>query len=162
MAYKMENEELQIASCSIADLTMEQVQHFLKQWHPGDSIGTLTLFFDNETGLLVLNRDNNNYETYEDIVEAYLKASKEEQEEIIEKAPKGLEETFTVLNNCIKCRTIGREIERALKNTIDDIVEDEVLMEIYKKYDNSVAVACIAFRYGVMQGKRAERAKKKH
>lgn len=133
MKYQMVNEELQIASCSIADLTMEQVQHFLKQWHPGDSIGTLTLFFENETGLLVLNRDNKNYETYKDIAEAYLKASKEEQEEIIEKAPKGLEETFMVLSNCIKRRTIGETCERAEQKEREQIAYMDRMAKEFKQ-----------------------------
>lgn len=163
MKYQIVNEELQIASCSIADLTMEQVQHFLKQWHPGDSIGTLTLFFENETGLLVLNRDNKSYEIYKDIAEAFLKANKDEQKEIIEKAPKGIEETFLVLNNCIKRRTIGEEISRAGKGVIS-CNDAEVLREIYSMYSNEDKIIALAkaFNYGMMQGKRAERAKKKH
>ncbi len=38
--------------------------------------------------------------------------------------------------------------------------EDTVLNEIFKRYDLPTAV-CVAFRYGIMQGKRMERAKKK-
>lgn len=111
MKYQMVNEELQIASCSIADLTVKQVQQFTEQWEEGASLGTLTLFYERNGGLLVLNRDNKNYEIYKNMAEAYLKASKEEQEEIIKKAPKDLEETFMVLNNCIKRRTIGKACE---------------------------------------------------
>ena len=36
----MENEELQIASCSIADLTVKQAQQFTEQWGEGASLGT--------------------------------------------------------------------------------------------------------------------------
>ena len=46
MAYKVINEELQIASCRIADLTMEQVKTFLEIWDDDSSIGTLTMFYD--------------------------------------------------------------------------------------------------------------------
>lgn len=38
MKYEMINEELRIASCSLADLTLEQVKHFLGQWEPGSNI----------------------------------------------------------------------------------------------------------------------------
>lgn len=41
MNYEMVNEELQIASVRLADLTMKQVESFLKNWEPGASIGEL-------------------------------------------------------------------------------------------------------------------------
>ena len=44
MKYEMINEELRIASCRIADLTMEQVQSFLKLWSDDSSIGSRTMF----------------------------------------------------------------------------------------------------------------------
>lgn len=136
MKYQIINEELQIASCSIADLTMEQVQHFLKQWHPGDSIGTLTLFFENETGLLVLNRDNKNYEAYKDIAEAFLVASEDGQKEIIKKAPKGMEETFMVLSNCIKHRTIGEACESAERKKREQMeYMDKIKKEVKQRED---------------------------
>ena len=40
MNYQMINEELRIASCSIADLTLKQAQQFLKQWEEGAKLGT--------------------------------------------------------------------------------------------------------------------------
>lgn len=46
MKYEMINEELRIASCSLADLTLEQVKHFLGQWEPGSNIGNLILFYE--------------------------------------------------------------------------------------------------------------------
>ena len=48
MKYEMINEELRIASCSLADLTLEQVKHFLGQWEPGSNIGNLILFYEKE------------------------------------------------------------------------------------------------------------------
>lgn len=36
----MENEDLQIASCSIEDLTLKQSQQILKQWEEGAKLGT--------------------------------------------------------------------------------------------------------------------------
>lgn len=46
MKYEMINEELRIARCSLADLTLEQVKHFLGQWEPGSNIGNLILFYE--------------------------------------------------------------------------------------------------------------------
>lgn len=46
MSYEVINEELKIAKCSIADLTMEQVEGFLKQWEPGVSIAGVNMVLD--------------------------------------------------------------------------------------------------------------------
>lgn len=162
MKYQMINEELQIASCSLADLTMEQVQHFLKQWHPGDSIGTLTLFYEPDTGLLVINKDNKNYELYKSIAESFLSTDEAGRERIAKESPEGLEETMQVLGNCIKQRIVDKEVDRALKNYVPGDVHHAILRGIYKRFDNPVVIATTAFRYGVMAGKRIERAKRKH
>mgnify|MGYP003356270428 CR=1 FL=1 len=77
MSYEMVNEELNIKSCSLADLTMEQVHHFLKIWDDGSAIGTLALFFDKD-GTLVLNRDNEHYSDYQEIAEGLLKLDLEQ------------------------------------------------------------------------------------
>ena len=78
MKYQMVNEELQIASCSIADLTVKQAQQFTEQWGEGASLGTLTLFYEPDSGLLVLNRDNPHYENYRGIAEGYLSSNDEQ------------------------------------------------------------------------------------
>lgn len=52
------------------------------------------------------------------------------------------------------------EIMCALKNIIDDAHRD-VLNTIHTTETNKAAAICIAFRYGVICGKRTERAKKK-
>lgn len=64
MSYEVINEELKIAKCSITDLTIGQVHNFLESWGDDSKIGTLTMFYDREKELLVLNEDNDMYETY--------------------------------------------------------------------------------------------------
>ena len=49
MKYKLVNKELRIFSCSVSDLTMQQVASFLDQWEHGAKIGELTLFYEKET-----------------------------------------------------------------------------------------------------------------
>lgn len=71
MAYEVINEKLKVEACRIGDLTMDQVESFLKLWGDGEKIETLTLF-SRRDGTIVLNRDNKNYPYYKDIVEAYL------------------------------------------------------------------------------------------
>ena len=96
MSYEMVNEELNIKSCSLADLTMEQVQHFLKIWDDGSAIGTLALFFDKD-GTLVLNRDNEHYSDYQEIAEGLLKLDLEQADQVVESAPESIKETVEVI-----------------------------------------------------------------
>ena len=60
--YKIIDENLRIAACRISDLTAEMVSGFLAQWETGAKIGSLSMFFDSDKGLLVLNADNKNYD----------------------------------------------------------------------------------------------------
>ena len=89
MSYEVINEELKIAKCSIADLTMGQVHNFLKSWRDDSKIGTLTMFYDREKELLVLNEDNDMYETCLMTATAYLSGVYERRKELLKNAPEG-------------------------------------------------------------------------
>lgn len=160
MVYEMINKELQIASCSIADLTMEQTDCFLKQWEPGSSIGTLTLFFD-KSGRVVLNRDNKRFDYYKDFTEAYLSNPEKARKRITDKMHRMLEAEIKVLDHCINFRTVGREVDRAIHGYIPEDNHRKVLHEIQRRYNDTVFASNIAFLYGVMEGKRVERAKRR-
>ena len=142
-------------------MTGEQVNSFLNQWEKDATIGSLTLFFEQNTGDLVLNKDNENYNTYLEIAEAYLGLSANGRAEAKACCPVGFEKTMTVLENCLKYRRIEQEIFRARANCIDSNPSRVVLNGIINRYSNVAAAVYIAFRYGVMQGKRMERAKKR-
>ena len=160
MRYKVINEELKIASCGLADLTIDQVFGFLKQWDDDSSIGTLTLFYDRKSGYVVLNRDNKDYKMYLDIAEAYLGASSEGRQRIEENTPEGMHQTILVLKNSLIWRKVDRDIYQSKKNYIDD--SDRITVrEIISRSGDKEGAAYIAFRYGVMCGKRAERARRK-
>lgn len=159
--YEIINRELGIKACGLADLTAEQLSCFLGQWEEGATIGTLTLFFDDKTGDIVLNKDNKLYESYRELTESYIDASADVRKEIREVCPiPGVKETLDVLENCLKSRRIEKEIFRARKNYISSDVSRAVLNGIINKH-NLVGAVFIAFRYGVMQGKRMERARRK-
>ena len=64
--YETLNAELGIDACNLSDLTAEQVSCFLCQWEEGASIGTLTVF-NNEKNILILNKDNELYDTYREL-----------------------------------------------------------------------------------------------
>lgn len=159
--YEVINEELGIKACGLADLTAEQVNHFLELWEDGAKIGALTVFFENETGDLVLNKDNKMYDTYRELAEAYMGASLVRRKDILKNCPvPQMEETIKVMESCLRFRKTEKELFRARNNIITGEPTRMILNEIFKRYDLPTAV-CVAFRYGVMQGKRMERAKKK-
>lgn len=157
--YETLNAELGIDACNLSDLTAEQVSCFLNQWEEGASIGTLTVF-DNEKNILILNKDNELYDTYRELAEAYMGGSAEIRKQLWEKCPNGMKETLRVMENCLKRRRISRELFRARKNVIKSKTSWLVLDALIKDFDSPRAVT-MAFRYGMMQGKRMERAKRK-
>lgn len=161
MKYNVINKELMIADCRIADLTMEQVNSFLNQWEEGSSIGTLTLFYDRNNGYVVLNRDNKNYEDYKKFTELYLSASEEKRSRVPERLAKKMKKEIEVLENCIDYRKVGIEVDRALKNCAPGDVNCRVLNEICNRYQDKWFASVMAFLYGVMVGKREERARRK-
>lgn len=100
MNYKLVNEEIRIFSCSVSDLTMQQVASFLDQWENGAKIGELTLFYEKETDSLVINQDNKNYKKYLDIAEIYLTLDDDELQEFSAHIPEGAKETVGLLQRC--------------------------------------------------------------
>lgn len=156
--YKIIDEKLGLASCSISDLTMKQVHHFLSQWEEGASIGTLTLFYDEGRNMIVLNQDNERFEFILEMAQKYMAASKERRKEILREASEGIRETMWILHMNAKYIEAKTEIRRTMKNHIQGNHRD-VLEEIVAQKSKSAPY--IAFRYGVMCGKRAERARRK-
>lgn len=154
MAYKVINEELKIASCRIADLTMEQVTTFLKIWDDDSKIGTLTVFYDQNSDYLVLNEDNKGFQLYLDVAETYLKASKEGRKKLMSEAPSSLLETLRVIKGFKKRQFINTWIGRACKNKMSD-VEREIVKNV------PCESIYTAFKLGVIRGKRIERAKRR-
>lgn len=158
MKYEMINEELRIARCSLADLTLEQVKHFLGQWEPGSNIGNLILFYEKEDDVIVLNSSNKKYQVWLDIVAAYLIATGEDKEKLQEMMFKYSEDAAKILDNCVRCRDYKKKDFQARKNITDDAQRDYInyILSNYNPY----AAVCIAYRAGVIFGKRQERAKK--
>ena len=159
MAYKLVDEELQIYSCSLADLTLKQTAVILRQWEKDTKIGELTVFYNPITGNLVLNRDNKDYEDMLEIAQCYLKASDKSRENALEEnCSRGIEE-LEVLNNCVKDRMIQQEIKRIHKHSVQDKYIG-VLNYLYRKEPKGL-VQSSSFIYGMMCGKREERARRK-
>lgn len=162
MSYQMVNEELKIASCCLAELTLGQVQEFLKHWNDCEPIGTLTLFYDKD-GTLVLNRDHKYYDDYLDIAERMMQLDLESAEEAAGKAPESLKESMNVILTCMQRRET-LDMMRILEKDkfFPEEAEMKVLGEIRhrkREYNQDWAIVD-AFHYGFIQGKRYERARR--
>lgn len=107
--YEVINEKLGIKACGIADLTEEQTSNFMEQWGEGVRINTLSLFYEKESGDLVLNKDNQFFKQFKDIAEEYLSASGRAREEFREVCQiSSLERMLDVLDYCCLHR-IGKK-----------------------------------------------------
>lgn len=154
---------LKIEGCNLADLTIEEVNHFLGQWEQGATISSLTAFYKND-GTLVLNKDNKNYQEILGFCKNYMTATEEEKQSIKEKmisfswGP----ELIVLMNNCLKSRYIAEELNVIKFQYIRNQSELDVLMAVYKKYKQDPRFAMtLAYMYGKVQGKRKERARRK-
>lgn len=159
MQYKMVNEKLKIAACSISDLTLEQAKNFLELWEKGATLGTLTLFYTGD-GVIVLNKDNEMYTDYLGMIENYLVLSNEKRKEVRQKAPRSLTETFAVVDRCIQKRAVDVELYRIGREKYPSDEHFPVLWSIDHEENDVMHKIVQAFTYGMMCGKRTERAKK--
>lgn len=158
MAYEVIDEDLRISSCRIADLTMEQVQSFLKLWSDDSSIGSLTMFYDKESDMVVLNADNENYGDYLQIATAYLGAEYERREELKGKAPDSIRESVNLLEQCYQQRVFDKRTFQAVNNMLSKTQRKYVTHLLNEK--DPISAAYIAFRAGMISGKRIERARR--
>ena len=160
MSYEIINEELKIAACNIGDLTLGMTRAILKNWSDGISIEELTVFTDNVSGYLVLNKGFRYYDLLLTTAEKYLVADVEERRKIRNEAPDCFKCSIDVIQKFRVEKIISREISHASRGYICDR-DRRIINEITDREANDYIKAIKAFRYGMMQGKRAERAKKK-
>ena len=144
MSYKMTNEELKIASCRLSEMTLEEAEVILKNWEPGISLGELTMFYNSEDEVLVLNADGEMFESYLQIAEGYLTGSLERRKELRNKAPESMRSSLNLMEKCLKCRWFNKRTFQAQNNYLNDM-QEEYVNSLVKKYSPSVA-ASIAFR----------------
>lgn len=159
MNYEVIDAEQRIAVCHIKDLTAETVAMFLRQWEQGATIGNLTLFYDRARDYVVLNKDNKRYPKLLELTEEFLTADKAKQEELKEKAPKSVQEEVTILKQAAEKREIQKEIKIIKAQTIN-LDKENVLEAIWMQAPDVLGILQ-AYSYGIMQGKRAERARRK-
>lgn len=162
--YEIIDENLKLASCGINDLTLEQASFFLSQWEDGAKLGTLTLFFNPETGYLVLNKDHTQYEFNLKLAKAYLSASEEQIKKYRDKMGGRLNETMEVIDSFRGYKRIQDDlevIEYQNFGILGDHITKSVLMSLEKRQIPTCFLMLQAYSYGLMNGKRMERAKRK-
>lgn len=167
MKYNLVNKELRIFSCSVSDLTMQQVASFLDQWEHGAKIGELTLFYEKETDSLVINQDNKIYKKNLDIAESYLTLDDDKLQEFFTNIPEGMKETVALLQRCRERRK-ALQILNILKyqyvigcpGTEEYAVFKELEEKNKGEYTSPFTLSDV-FNYGFIEGKRAERARRR-
>lgn len=157
--YEIIDRELNIVSCRLSDLRLDQVQNMLSQWGQEEKIGSLTLFYNPKTDQIVLNADHPEYFYFREFTETYMSVDEETRKSLEERIPKVFKDVGRVLNDCIKLREAMLEVERAQRGIVKR-KEREVLKVIREKCPDMPMMT--SFLYGVMQGKRMERARRKN
>lgn len=160
MNYTMINEELRIAECSVLDLTREEIDRILSGWEENATIRQLQAFYNSAEDILIINSDDPNKDAYLEITEEYLQSGLEERKEMRRKAPDSMYEFMRMLEACIHKRKIARRIYQS--GCVDIELSQIIVLDAMLKLEKHPAVLSrLAFGYGMICGKRKERAKKR-
>lgn len=161
MSYEAVNKDLKIEACNIGDLTLDQVQSFLRLWGDNSFIATLTLFLKKD-GTVVLNKDNKEYEFYKELSCKYLGSNDEKREVFKDKAPECYRETLNTLESALKIRKTN-ELFRVLKYNFAEVdnIGYGTLQKVFEDYKSGAMGFFKIFTLGYIEGKRAERARRK-
>lgn len=156
MSYEVVNEKLKLEACNIEDLTSDQVETFLKLWNDGASINTLVLFAKKDM-TVVLNKDHPKYDYYKGFTEDYLQYGEKYK---LPKVPEGMKEVVNGLDRIMAKRKCA-EVFSILGYCTLNCEAAEMIQKIFNKYDGGVISLLQIFNYGLIEGKRMERARRK-
>lgn len=160
LMFKIIDEKLRLASCSISDLTMDQVHDFLGKWEEGAKIGTLTLFYDEDRNMVVLNEDHANYDLYLETVPVFMSLGEETRKEFLDKVPDSEKETFKMLDSAVKRMEYRKDLDKLRHHDIP-VKYTGWIDYICRKEKEERWRLMYVFLYGQMCGKREERARRK-
>lgn len=161
--YEIIDENLKLAKCGISDLTLEQASCFLSKWEKGASLGSLMAFTDPAAGYFVLNKDNVNYEHNLEMAKSYLSSSEEDLDGYRDIIRKESHEMVDILEKFRNYRRITEDLEIISHQSFAgiDYVVANVLETLEEKKMPQYFLMSQAYSYGVMNGKRMERARRK-
>lgn len=159
--YEIIDKNLMIEACSIGDLTLDQIESFLRLWGDGSNIKTLTLFLKND-GTVVLNKDNSRYEFYREIVHKFLEADEQGRKEIRNSSPDSGLETLNTIESVIRLRARNKTMKILKHNlVVPEGISYGFLRKILESYDDSPLGLYKILTLGYIYGERAERARRK-
>lgn len=163
MSYKIIDEDLKLKACGIGDLTAEQANYFLGLWEKDCPLSTLTIFRNG--GTLVLNEDNEYYETYKDCTIAYMRLDEQQRKELKKDAPESIKAVFNIIDEALEIRDTAELVRIVECHSLETSKKAEHACFshwVYKYGTESVLFIChLAYTLGQIQGKRFERARRK-
>lgn len=172
--YTTINEELRIQSCSIEDLSQKEKDQFEKLFQ-GDSVTTLTAFYNLDTDTVVLNHDNTDFDFYLLLAETFLTENLKTRERLLEQVPESCKETTKLLNEIANRRDRikrkqeadeeARKIRKIIGNqTYELYMKHFDILEAFHRVDHhhkGFLRDFNPFMYGYILGIRAERARRR-
>ena len=139
----------------------------MNQFEDDAPIDTLTLFYDKNADIVVMNKDNENFNIYLGLAEAFLKSDRKKAQEFVDEIPSGCGETLEVLRYVKRTRKIkeelrinGQQVTVGWKGTYLGCVFNEMIRKS-GEFSHPMFLMSQAYTYGVIQGKREERARRK-
>lgn len=166
MAYQLLDERLNLWSCGLGDLKAEQAMTFLNLWHDGSTLNGLSLFYEPDTQRVVINADNEHHMRFLKLALNYLSADEKARDNMrIAFMSEPIREAVKTLDRAIQDRKDKREMfilsQQYVTNEYD--LRESMAQAIRKRYSSSGELFLIemAFLYGIVQGKRMERRKRK-
>lgn len=166
--YKVIDDELKVYSCQISNLIIEQAKEFFKCFEEDFTLADMTVFYDENEGVVVINSDNQYFDICKDLVIKYLRVDEEKRNKVKEEA--GDIELVAGITKVLDNALLDMECKRNMSILMQQkrIKEDFrpihcVLLELQKRREQygTLYVLYLAFLYGVMNGKKEERARRR-
>lgn len=159
--YKMINEELRIAACSINEIPEE----YAEKMKP---LETLTIFYDPRFDIVVVNLDNEYYDLYKKLCIAYLESDYTTRSNV-KNMLKNVNSlgVIKLLDDIIALRERKREEEykelRKIlgKISVGIVIDNRDMIDAITRNETEFWSKSFLFMYGYIMGKRAERARRK-
>ncbi len=174
MNCKIINKDLNLFSCNKEDVENEWMDIRTDTYHADYDIDSLVIFYNPQTDKLVLVEDAKSFEQLKNLAEEYLTLNCEQRNELhnnhISKSIVGfmnvLKKTIYIREKKIKQEALNKKVQCIKKILMENDIPYDLLNEIiaiYDSYDHGSKVFGLIniYNYGLIQGKRAERAKKK-
>lgn len=170
MCYSMLNEKLRIQACNTKDLALDTKKEYEEQFN-GGKIESLTFFYDPRSDVITINLDNERHEFYNYIIVNYLEFDEDKRKRMKEEvSSRSLSKTLDLIDTVVKRRETlkkDNEARRIIKmlqaQGMDTFLNAMDILDAFERVDKHYYSFrdYDAFMYGYIEGKRAERARRK-